>query len=340
MKIGVLTGGGDAPGLNAAIRAVVIRGIEKGYEIVGIRDGWKGLLSPPQIFELKRKDVEDIYKEGGTILGSSRTNPFAIEGGSEQIIKNLEKLEINALIAMGGEDTLGVAAKLYEKGARIVGVPKTIDRDLNFTDYTLGFDTATQTATNAIERLHSTAKSHHRIIVVELMGRQAGWITLMAGLAGGAHAVLIPEVPLDLDGLCERLVERKKQGKSYAIIAVSEGVKVDVLEKVEKDAFGHINLSELKTGERIAKLIQKKTGIETRAVVLGHIQRSGAPTSTDRIWGTRLGAAAIDFVDEGRFGKMAAVKGEEITPVDLKKATEGTKTVNAELYELARSFFG
>ena len=342
MKVGVLTGGGDCPGLNAVIRAVVRKGVkEYGYEFVGFRDGWKGPLeglSTP----LGVEQTRGILPRGGTILGSSRTNPFKIDGGVEKIKGNLADLGIDALIAIGGEDTLGVATKLHDLGVNVVGVPKTIDNDLNATDFTFGFDTAVNIATEAIDRLHTTAESHHRVLVVEVMGRHAGWIALHAGIAGGASVVLIPEKPFDIDKVCAHVEERFKS--EYApIIVVSEGAVPEdghgmTLQSGEKDAFGHVRLGGI--GDRLASEIEQRTGKEARAVVLGHVQRGGTPTAFDRWLATRLGLQAITAVHEGDFGKMMALHGTNIARVPLIDGTGELKLVSPEEYAEAEVFFG
>ena len=345
MRIGVLTGGGDCPGLNAVIRAVVRKGVETyGHEFVGFKDGWRGPLEGATR-SLEVADVRGILPKGGTILGSSRTNPFKIDGGVEQIKANLAAGGVDALIAIGGEDTLGVATKLDDLGVNVVGVPKTIDNDLSGTDYTFGFDTAVNIATEAIDRLHTTAESHHRVLVVEVMGRHAGWIALHSGLAGGANVVLIPEQPFDIDAVCAH-VEHRFQTHYAPIIVVSEGAVPKESEGEsgmtlltgEKDAFGHVRLGGI--GDRLAKEIEARTGKEARAVVLGHIQRGGTPTAFDRVLATRLGLAAIDAVHEGDFGKMVALQGTSIARIDLVEGTGELKVVEPERYAEAEVFFG
>ncbi len=342
MRIGVLTGGGDCPGLNAVIRAVVRRGVkEYGYEFVGFRDGWKGplegLTTPLGIDE-----VRGILPRGGTILGSSRTNPFKIEGGVERIKESLASAGVDALIAIGGEDTLGVATKLSDLGVHVVGVPKTIDNDLNATDFTFGFDTAVNIATEAIDRLHTTAESHHRVLVVEVMGRHAGWIALHAGIAGGANVVLIPEQPFDIDKVCAHVEERFKS-KYAPIVVVSEGAVPIAggdmtLASGELDAFGHVRLGGI--GDRLASEIEQRTGKESRAVVLGHVQRGGTPTAFDRWLATRFGLEAIAAVHEGDFGTMMALRGTAIERVPLIDGTGELKLVSAKEYAEAEVFFG
>ena len=341
MRVGVLTGGGDCPGLNAVIRAVVRRGVtEYGYEFVGFRDGWKGPLDGVTM-ELGIPQVRGILPRGGTILGSSRTNPKKIDGGFERIEDNLKALGVEALIAIGGEDTLGVATSLHEHGVHVVGVPKTIDNDLNATDYTFGFDTAVTIATEAIDRLHTTAESHHRILICEVMGRHAGWIALHSGMAGGANAILIPEVRFDLDEVIGWVESRFRS--SYApIIVVAEGAMPTDGDLITKDAtldaFGHVKLSGI--GDWLAGQIEARTGKEARTTVLGHIQRGGTPTAFDRVLATRFGLNAITAVKEGDWGKMVALQGTDIVRVPLQAATGELKTVPIARYEEAKTFFG
>ena len=341
MRVGVLTGGGDCPGLNAVIRAIVRKGVrEYGYEFVGFRDGWKGPLeglSAP----LDIASTRGLLPRGGTILGSSRTNPFAIDGGVEKIKANLSEMGIDALIAIGGEDTLGVATKLHSLGVHDVGVPKTIDNDLNATDYTFGFDTAVNIAMEAIDRLHTTAESHHRTLIVEVMGRHAGWIALHSGLAGGASCILIPEVPFSIEKVCEYVESRYKY--NYApIIVVAEGALPQAGTIVTKDgsldAFGHVKLSGI--GEWLAHEIESRTGKEARVSVLGHIQRGGTPTAFDRVLATRFGLHAITAVHDGDWGAMVALQGTNIVRVPLAAATEKLKLVDPSLYGEAETFFG
>jgi 6-phosphofructokinase 1 len=342
MRVGVLTGGGDCPGLNAVIRAVVRRGAQEyGYEFVGFRDGWRGPLEGTTC-PLGVQEVRGILPRGGTILGSSRTNPFKVDGGVEKIKGNLAGLGVDALIAIGGEDTLGVATKLHELGVDVVGVPKTIDNDLSATDFTFGFDTAVNIAMEAIDRLHTTAESHHRVLVVEVMGRHAGWIALHAGIAGGANVVLIPEQPFDIDKVCQHVENRFK--KQYApIIVVSEGaVPADgtgmTLLTGDQDEFGHVRLGGI--GDRLAREIEHRTGKESRAVVLGHVQRGGTPTAFDRWLATRFGLHAIAAVKDGDYGTMMALRGTDIVRVPLSAGTGELKVVDPEEYAEAAIFFG
>ncbi|MFC4497508.1 6-phosphofructokinase [Streptomyces ovatisporus] len=342
MRVGVLTGGGDCPGLNAVMRAVVRKGVQKyDYEFLGFRDGWRGPLEGDTV-TLDIPAVRGTLPRGGTILGSSRTNPFKEENGVRRIQENLAKLEIDALIAIGGEDTLGVAARLTDEfGVKCIGVPKTIDNDLSATDYTFGFDTAVTVATEAIDRLHTTAESHMRVLVVEVMGRHAGWIALHSGLAGGANCILIPERRFDVDEVCGYVESRFKA--SYApIVVIAEGAMPQdgdmVLKDDSHDSFGHVRLSGV--GEWLAKEIERRTGKEARTTVLGHIQRGGTPTPFDRWLATRFGLHAIDAVRDQDWGKMVALEGTRIVRVPIAEATAQLKTVDPELYEEASVFFG
>ncbi len=341
MRVGVLTGGGDCPGLNAVIRAVVRKGVgEFGFDFVGFRDGWKGPLENVTC-ELGIPQVRGILPRGGTVLGSSRTNPFKVENGVERIKDNLAANGVDALVAIGGEDTLGVATKLADLGVNVVGVPKTIDNDLSGTDFTFGFDTAVNIATEAIDRLHTTAESHHRVLVVEVMGRHAGWIALHSGLAGGANIILIPERPYDIENVC-KLVEQRFRLQYSPIIVVAEGAvpAEGTMETVsgELDSFGHVRLGGV--GDRLAHEIETRTGKEARAVVLGHVQRGGTPTAFDRWLATRFGLHAIQAVRDGAFGTMVALRGTDIVRVDLAEGTSELKTVTPELYAEAEVLFG
>ncbi|PXY33059.1 6-phosphofructokinase [Prauserella endophytica] len=341
MRVGVLTGGGDCPGLNAVIRAVVLKGIDvHGWEFVGFRNGWRGPLTG-EGRPLGRDDVEGILTRGGTILGSSRTNPYKEENGTERIKAVLAEQGVDALVAIGGEDTLGVAKRLTDEGVNVVGVPKTIDNDLGATDYTFGFDTAVHIATEAIDRLHTTAESHHRALVVEVMGRHAGWIALHSGLAGGASVILMPERPFSVDQVV-RWVERRFEREYAPIIVVAEGALpeggAEVLQSGEKDAFGHVRLGGV--GTWLAEEIAERTGKESRAVVLGHVQRGGTPTAYDRVLATRFGLHAVDAVADGDFGVMVALRGTDIVRVKLAEATAELKTVPPERYAEAEVFFG
>ncbi|MCM8790306.1 MAG: 6-phosphofructokinase [Candidatus Omnitrophica bacterium] len=342
-KVGVLTGGGDCPGLNAVIRAVVRKAFQNNINVIGIKNGWKGLIEIDTM-DLDISSVSGILPKGGTILGTSRTNPYKSAENVQKVIDNYKKLNLDALIAIGGEDTLGVANKLHQekKGLNIVGVPKTIDNDLNATDYTFGFDTAVNIATEAIDRLHTTAESHHRIMVVEVMGRHAGWIAIHSGLASGADVILIPEVRIDLDEVCDILKKRKERGKSFSIVVVAEGAEFKagqvVLKEEKLDAFGHVRLGGI--GEILANEIEKRTGFETRTTVLGHIQRGGTPSAFDRFLATRFGVKAMELVINKKFGYMASLKGTEVTEVPIQEAVGKLKTVDPKLYDLAKTFFG
>ena len=341
MRVGVLTGGGDCPGLNAVIRAIVRKGVpDYDYTFLGFRDGWRGPLEA-MTKPLDIPAVRGLLPRGGTILGSSRTNPFAIDGGVEKIKRNLQQLGVEALIAIGGEDTLGVATKLHEAGVNVVGVPKTIDNDLSGTDYTFGFDTAVNIAMEAIDRLHTTAESHHRALIVEVMGRHAGWIALHSGMAGGANAILIPEVRFDIEQVC-RWVEQRFRLDYAPIIVVSEGAKPkdgsESLLNGEKDAFGHVRLGGI--GDWLAREIEARTGKEARTTVLGHVQRGGTPTARDRWLATRFGLHAIDAVHAGQWGHMTALRGTDIVMVPLAEATKELKVVDPALYAEAEVFFG
>jgi phosphofructokinase-like protein len=345
MRIGVLTGGGDCPGLNAVIRAIVRKGIDRyGHAIVGFRDGWRGPLESAYE-ELTIESTRGILPRGGTILGSSRTNPFKSEGGFERIRANLAGLELDGLIAIGGEDTLGAAARLHEEGLPIIGVPKTIDNDLGATDMTFGFDTAVQVATDAIDRLHTTAESHHRNLVVEVMGRHAGWIALYSGLAGGADVILIPERPFDIEEVCRHIRRRHDRGRYFSIVVVAEGAlpAEGTMETIggeggTTDDFGHVRLGGI--GQRLEREIEERTGFETRTTVLGHIQRGGTPTAFDRVLATRFGIAAVDAASEGKWGQMTALRAMAIELVPLQDAVKELHTVPAEDYDAASAFFG
>ena len=341
-KIGILTGGGDCPGLNPVIRAVVRKGINEGFEIVGIKNGWKGLIENDTV-KLDISAVSGILPKGGTILGTSRTNPFKKEGDLAKCIANFSKMGLHALIAVGGEDTLGAASKLHKNGiTNVVGVPKTIDNDLSCTDYTFGFDTALNVAMECIDRLHTTAESHHRIIVAEVMGRHAGWIALAAGIAGGADVILIPEKPIDMNEVCEVIKKRHARGKTFSIVVVAEGAqfkdKSFVTQEEKLDSFGHVRLGGI--GEILGAQIEKITGYETRVSVLGHIQRGGSPTAFDRVLGTRFGVHAVELVINKKFGMMVALAGNKIVDVKLEDAVGTLKTVDDEMYEIAKVFFG
>jgi ATP-dependent phosphofructokinase / diphosphate-dependent phosphofructokinase len=345
-RIGILTGGGDCPGLNAVIRAVTRRSLDRGAEVVGVREGWRGLVDG-HFQPLDYRGISGILPRGGTILGTSRTNPFKTDDGVDRVRRNFETERLDALVAIGGEDTLGVAAKLHaEHGFPVVGVPKTIDNDLSGTDYTFGFDTAVWIATEAIDRLHTTAESHNRVMVVEVMGRSTGWIAVMSGIAGGADMILIPEQPLTVEQACIELRRRHERGKDFSIVVVSEGYELTyesgerraVTQEAETDQFGHVRLGGV--GDALGREIEERTGYETRVTVLGHVQRGGTPTPRDRILATRFGLKAADLVDAGQFGRMAALQGDSIVDVSLAEATRELKTVPPAVYDVARAFFG
>jgi len=342
MRIGVLTGGGDCPGLNAVIRAIVRKGVERcGHEFVGYRDGWRGPLEPDSR-PLGVPEVRGILPRGGTILGASRTNPFKEEGLAERLAENLAADGVDGLIAIGGEDTLGAAARLHsEHAVPIVGVPKTIDNDLGATDYTFGFDTAVNIAMEAIDRLHTTADSHHRVLIVEVMGRHAGWIAFHSGLAGGANVILIPEQPFDVERVCE-FVGRRFEHNYAPILVVAEGATpiggIPEAREGELDAFGHVRLGGI--AHWLEGEVERRTGKEARATVLGHVQRGGTPTAFDRVLATRFGLHAIDAADAGEWGTMTALRGTDIELVALSEATAELKTVPEELYSEAEVFFG
>jgi ATP-dependent phosphofructokinase / diphosphate-dependent phosphofructokinase len=340
VKVGVLTGGGDCPGLNAVIRSVARRSIDRGHEMVGVREGWLGLVEGK--FEpLGPREISGLLPRGGTILGTSRTNPYKLDA-VEPVLENFQREGLGALVAVGGEDTLGVAARLHaEHGFPVVGVPKTIDNDLSATDYTFGFDTAVWICTEAIDRLHTTAESHNRVMVVEVMGRHTGWIAVMSGIAGGADVILIPELPISVEEACADIRRRHERGKDFSIVVVSEGFELEGMpDESEVDQFGHVRLSERGVGARLASEIEQRTGYETRVTVLGHVQRGGSPTPRDRVLATRYGLKAADLVEEGKFGRMAALHGDAIVDVSLEEATRELKTVPEDWYAVAKAFFG
>ena len=340
MKIGILTGGGDCPGLNPVIRAAVKTALRQGHQMIGVRNGWKGLVDNDS-FSLDATSVSGIVHRGGTILGTSRTNPYKDPVALEKVKANFKKMGLDALITIGGEDTLGVASKFFKDGFKVVGVPKTIDNDLFGTDFTFGFDTAVNIAMEAIDRLHSTAESHRRIMVVEVMGRHAGWIALYSGIAGGADLILIPEVPIRMQEVCDVIRKRIERGKFFSIIVVAEGAKFEgneVLLEKKLDEFGHVRLGGI--GEHLARRIEEEMKLETRAAVLGHIQRGGAATAYDRVLGTRFGEKAVQLVKQGEFGQMVALRGNEIVSIPIEVAVSKLKTVDAPFYEMAHTFFG
>jgi 6-phosphofructokinase 1 len=351
-KLATLTGGGDCPGLNAVIRAVTRKALLEGYEVIGFKNGWAGVIKG-EFVPLSRERVSGILHLGGTILGTSRTNPT--EEQIDIIIRNLKGFDVTALIAIGGDDTLSVASRLHKRGVPVIGVPKTIDNDIDGTDQTFGFDTAVNIATEAIDRLHTTAEAHSRVLVVEVMGRQAGWIAWESGIAGGADLVLLPEFPMTLESICKIIKQRQAGGKNFSIVAVAEGFKLDggeVTQSKELDAFGHVRLGGI--GEYLCREIEKITGIESRAVVLGHVQRGGTPSAYDRALGTRYGVKAVELASAGQFGKMAALRGTDIVGIDLDtvitevidkktgkpKLRLRNRCVTKELYDVAKVFFG
>ncbi|PIR17387.1 MAG: 6-phosphofructokinase [Deltaproteobacteria bacterium CG11_big_fil_rev_8_21_14_0_20_49_13] len=341
-RVGILTGGGDCPGLNAVIRAVVWRATQFGDRVIGLKNGWAGLLNADTM-PLDRKMVGGILYRGGTILGTSRTNIFKEESIAETAIKNFKKIGLDALVAVGGEDTLGAAYKLAQRGINVVGVPKTIDNDLPGTDFTFGFDTAISIATEAIDRLHTTAESHNRVLVVEVMGRHAGWIATYSGLAGGADIILVPEHPFRVEDVCEAIRRRHDAGKFFSIVCIAEGAqmvtrkgKESVLSSKGKDAFGHVRLGGI--GAVLAERIEEITGYETRVTVLGHIQRGGTPTAHDRVLATRYGVEAMDCVHEQDFGVMVALQGSKIVRIPLKTVAKKIKTIDKDLYDLTKVF--
>ena len=340
-RIGILTGGGDCPGLNAVIRAVGRRSFQRGHEVVGVRDGWRGLVAD-ELEPLGPREISGILPRGGTILGTTRTNPYKLDGGVDRVLETFERSGLDALVAIGGEDTLGVATRLFEERSfPVVGVPKTIDNDLSGTDYTFGFDTAVFIATEAIDRLHTTAESHNRVMVVEVMGRNTGWIAVMSGIAGGADVIVIPEQPISIDEACDDIRRRHERGKDFSIVVVSEGYELEGLaDEGEQDQFGHVRLSQRGVGDALAREIEERTGFETRVTVLGHVQRGGSPTPRDRVLATRFGLKAADLADDGRFGRMASLQGDRIVDVALQDATAELKTVPPERYDVARAFFG
>ena len=352
-RIGILTGGGDCPGINAVIRAVARKAmLEDDAEIIGIEDGYEGLVNN-KYRKLRQADLSGILTLGGTILGASKkANPYryAIKQGDKLIFKdlssraldNIERMELDCLVVIGGDGTLGIAYKLFKSGVPVIGVPKTIDNDLSCTDYTFGFDTALNIATECIDRLHTTAESHHRVMVVEVMGRHAGWIAIESGIAGGADVILIPEIPIDIEEVCGLIRKRHARGKTFSIVVVAEGAQFKegtmVLQETKLDEFGHVRLGGI--GENLGKEIEKMTGYETRVSVLGYIQRGGIPTAFDRVLGTRCGVKAVELIEQKKFGRMVALAGNKVIDVALEDAVKALKTVDMELYEIAKVFFG
>jgi ATP-dependent phosphofructokinase / diphosphate-dependent phosphofructokinase len=347
MRVGVLTGGGDCPGLNAVIRAVSRQCFARGHEVVGVREGWRGLVDG-KLQPLGPREISGLLPRGGTVLGTTRTNPYKVEGGVERVLETFSRARLDALVAIGGEDTLGVAARLFaEHQFPVVGVPKTIDNDLSATDYTFGFDTAVTIATEAIDRLHTTAESHNRVMVVEVMGRHTGWIAVMSGIAGGADVILIPELPITVEDACAEIRRRHERGKDFSIVVVSEGYELTYAsgetrtvagEARASDQFGHVLLGGV--GEALAHDIEERTGYETRVTVLGHVQRGGTPTPRDRVLATRYGLKAADLIDAGTFGRMAALHGDSIVDVSLIEATKELKIVPPDWWDVAQAFAG
>ena len=343
-KVGILTGGGDCPGLNAVIRGIVRKGYECNWEALGIREGWRGMLQK-KVFPLTLGSVSGILPKGGTILGTSRTNPFKTEDGPKMVLNNFKELGLDALIAIGGEDTLGVAAKMFEQGLKVVGAPKTIDNDLSGSDFTIGFDTAVNIVTEAIDRLHTTAESHNRVMIVEVMGRHAGWVACFAGIAGGADVIMIPEKPTEVDEVCGTITKRHDRGKNFSIIVVAEGAKIldkgketEIRQSSKTDEFGHVYLGGI--GSILAEMIEKRTGFETRVTVLGHVQRGGTPSAFDRILGSAYGVSAMELVLEEKWGKMPALKNGRLATIEIKEAVKGLKLLDPYFYDLAKVFFG
>ncbi len=343
MRIGILTGGGDAPGLNAAIRAVARRAFQLGHQVSGVKNGWAGCLEEGMIDELTPTDVRGILPLGGTILGTSRTNPSKERDGIARVVNTLRHDGIDALVPIGGDDTLSVAAKLHEAGFPTVGVPKTIDNDLAVTEFCIGFDTAVGVVTEALDRLHTTASAHHRVMVVEVMGRDTGWVALMGGIAGGADLIIIPEFDLPLSDVVAHLYRRRGEGKLFSIIVVAEGAHIPELERelggeAERDAFGHIRLAKRGIGDTLASSVERETGFETRVTVLGHLQRGGSPSPVDRIWATRLGVAAVELIVAGQSGVIPIRRNGEVEVVPLTAVIGEQRRVPKELYELTQVF--
>ena len=342
MRIGVLTGGGDAPGLNAAIRGVSRRAFQRGFQVTGIKNGWAGVLGAGDMEELTVASVRGILPVGGTILGTSRTNPLKEKGGVAEVIKLLRSRAVDGLVAIGGDDTLSVAAAMSDAGFPVVGVPKTIDNDLSVTEFCIGFDTAVGVVVEALDRLHTTASAHHRVMVVEVMGRDTGWVAMVGGLAGGADMIIIPEFPVELDAVVEHLHRRRGEGKDFSIIVVAEGVKMPALEPAmamaaaaeKRDAFGHVQLSKQGVGDALSTHIEEATGFETRVTVLGHVQRGGSPSPVDRIWATRLGVAATDLLADHKGGVIPIRRDGQIAVVPLREVIAEQRRVPRELYDL------
>jgi 6-phosphofructokinase 1 len=339
-RIGILTGGGDCCGLNPAIRGAVYRAYDYNYEVFGIRDGWKGLVDG-NLFKIHLQDVEELVDKAGTFLGTSRTNPFKIDDGVKRVMNTINNYGLDAILAMGGEDTLGVANKLYkEKGVNVVGAPKTMDNDLSATDFTFGFDSSVTRAVEAMKSLEDTGKSHHRVMILEVMGRHAGWVALYTGLSSGADWILLPEEEPDIESMCKQL-QRVYSRKKYALVVVSEGVELPGVGEGEEelDQFGHMILKKREIGQTLGDIISEKTGIETRHAVIGHMQRGGIPTIFDRVLGLRTGVKAIELIEQQEFGKMAALKGNEVIGIPLEEATREIKIVSQDWIDLAKIFF-
>jgi 6-phosphofructokinase 1 len=343
VRIGILTGGGDAPGLNAAIRAVSRRAFQLGHQVSGIKNGWAGCLEEGMIDELTPADVRGILPTGGTILGTSRTNPAKEKDGIARVISTLRHDGVDALVPIGGDDTLSVAAKLHDAGFRTVGVPKTIDNDLAATEFCIGFDTAVGVVTEALDRLHTTASAHHRVMVVEAMGRDAGWVALMGGIAGGADMIIIPEFEVSLSEVTAHLYRRRGEGKLFSIIIVAEGARIPELDRelggdAQQDAFGHTRLARRGIGDTLASAVERETSFETRVTVLGHLQRGGSPSPVDRIWATRLGVAAVELIVAGKSGVIPIRRNGDVEVVPIAEVIKETRRVPKELYELTQVF--
>ncbi len=339
-RIAILSGGGDSPAINAAIRAIVVKAGKCGYEVLGIKNGWDGLING-QIIKIERSSVSQILDKGGTILGSARVNPFKIENGVESVKANVKKFSIDAMIAIGGDETIGVMHRLNQYNLRGVGIPQTIDNDVPLTDYAIGFDSAVEMATNAIDMLHTTASSHHRIMIVEVMGRYSGWIALYSGIAGGADLILIPEIGFNYDDILNVVEKRRERNKDYSIIVVAEGAKPEessnnVSFQAKVDKFGHVQLGGI--GHIIAKEIEKKTGYETRVTILGHLQRGGKPSSFDRLLATRMGTFAVELINRGEFDNMVCIQNGKIVHEPIEKVLKSEKQIDASLYELSKIF--
>ncbi|MGI5835640.1 MAG: 6-phosphofructokinase [Chloroflexota bacterium] len=344
MRVAVLTGGGDAAGLNAAIRAVVRRAISLDFDILGVRNGWDGLLGGGNLRRLDTRSVSGILHLGGTVLGTSRANPLKSPEDFEQVLANIKAFGIEGLVVIGGPDTLGVAAELQEKWGKVVGVPKTIDNTLNGSDASIGYSTAVAVVAEALDRLHTTASSHHRVLLAEVMGRDAGWVATAGGLAGGADMIIIPEEPTDLETICNHVLARRARGREFSIIVVSEAAVItdlsdEGIDLGKPDPYGRVKLDRRNIGERLAAEIEKRTGLETRFIVLGYLQRGGAPTAEDRILATRLGVAAVDYLAEGKFGNVPCLCGGKLQPIPLRDVVSKSRPADMELYQLAKLFF-